>query len=55
MNRQCGAIPVVAGDNRSLEWSYCAVSSCRCIPNYGDDIHDNVHSRNFVEMEEGYP
>ena len=31
MNRQCGAIPVVAGDNRSLEWSYCAMSSCRCI------------------------
>jgi len=24
-------------------------------PNYGDYIHDNVHSRNFVEMEEGYP
>jgi CBS domain-containing protein len=24
-------------------------------PNYGDYIHDNVHSRDFVEMEEGYP
>jgi CBS domain-containing protein len=24
-------------------------------PNYGDYIHDNVHSRRFVEMEEGYP
>jgi CBS domain-containing protein len=23
-------------------------------PNYGDYIHDNVHSRNFVEMEDGY-
>jgi len=24
-------------------------------PNYGDYIHDSVHSRDFVEMEEGYP
>jgi CBS domain-containing protein len=24
-------------------------------PNYGDYIHDNVHSRDFIEMEEGYP
>jgi predicted transcriptional regulator len=23
-------------------------------PNYGEYIHDNVHSRDFVEMEEGY-
>ncbi len=23
-------------------------------PNYGDYIHDQVHSRDFVEMEEGY-
>ena len=24
-------------------------------PKYGDYVHDNVHSRDFVEMEEGYP
>ena len=24
-------------------------------PNYGDYIHDNVHSRDFGEMKEGYP
>jgi len=24
-------------------------------PNYGDYIHDNVRSRDFSEMEEGYP
>ena len=24
-------------------------------PYYGDYVHDNVHSRDFAEMEEGYP
>ena len=24
-------------------------------PNFGDYIHDNVHSRDFTEMEDGYP
>lgn len=23
-------------------------------PNYGDYVHDTVHSRNLIEMEEGY-
>jgi CBS domain-containing protein len=24
-------------------------------PNYGDYIHDSVHSRDFLEMEQNYP
>jgi CBS domain-containing protein len=52
--RRCGAIPVV-GDDQTLE----GVVTLRDIllplyPNYGDYIHDNVHSRDFVEMEKGY-
>ena len=56
MNRHCGAIPVVEGDPQRL----IGMVTLRDVllplyPNYGDYIHDNVHSRDFVEMEEGYP
>jgi len=54
LSRRCGAIPVVEDDN-----SLVGVVTIRDIllplyPNYGDYIHDNVHSRDFVEMEAGY-
>ena len=56
MNRHCGAIPVVEGDPQRL----IGMVTLRDVllplyPNYGDYMHDNVHSRDFVEMEEGYP
>ena len=54
MNRQCGAIPVVAGDNQLVGMVTLRDVLLPLYPNYGDYIHDNVHSRNFVEMEEGY-
>ncbi len=52
-SRHCGAIPVV-GEDRQLE----GMTSMRDVmlplyPNYGDYIHDSVHSRDFSEMEEG--
>jgi len=55
LSRQCGAIPVVEGEDRLV-----GIVSVRDImlplyPNYGDYIHDNVHSRDFIEMEQGYP
>jgi len=54
LSRHCGAIPVV-GDAYDLR----GIVSVRDVmlplyPNYGDYVHDNVHSRNFLEMEEGY-
>jgi len=54
MNRQCGAIPVVAGDNQLVGMVTLRDVLLPLYPNYGDYIHDNVHSRNFVEMEDGY-
>ena len=52
--RRCGAIPIVENDQ-----SLVGVITLRDVllplyPNYGDYIHDNVHSRNFIEMENGY-
>jgi CBS domain-containing protein len=55
MNRQCGAIPVVEGDNQLVGMVTLRDVLLPLYPNYGDYIHDNVHSRNFVEMEEAYP
>ena len=54
LSRHCGAVPVVE-DNHTL----IGLISVRDImlplyPNYGDYVHDNVHSRDFVGMEEGY-
>ncbi len=54
IGRHCGAIPVV-GDDGKLE----GMVSVRDVmlplyPNYGDYIHDAVHARDFVGMEEGY-
>ena len=55
MHRQCGAIPVVEGDNQLVGMVTLRDVLLQLYPNYGDYIHDNVHTRNFVEMEEGYP
>ena len=54
MNRQCGAIPVVEGDNQLVGVVTLRDVLLPLYPNYGDYIHDNVHSRNFVEMEDAY-
>ncbi|HEY7533594.1 MAG TPA: CBS domain-containing protein [Nitrospiraceae bacterium] len=55
MNRNCGAIPVVEGDARLIGMVTLRDVLLPLYPNYGDYIHDTVHSRDFVEMEEGYP
>lgn len=54
MNRNCGAIPIVEGDARLVGMVTLRDVLLPLYPNYGDYIHDNVHSRDFVEMEEGY-
>jgi CBS domain-containing protein len=54
MNRNCGAIPVIEGEARLVGMVTLRDVLLPLYPNYGDYIHDNVHSRDFVEMEEGY-
>jgi CBS domain-containing protein len=55
MNRNCGAIPVIEGDARLVGMVTLRDVLLPLYPNYGDYIHDNVHSRDFVEMEASYP
>ena len=55
LNRNCGAIPVVGEDNRLVGVVTVRDVMLPLYPNYGDYIDDNVHSRDFIEMEEGYP
>jgi len=55
MNRNCGAIPVVEVDGRLVGMVTLRDVLLPLYPNYGDYLHDNVHSRDFVEMESGYP
>lgn len=54
LTRQCGAVPVVEGDGRLIGIVTLRDVLLPLYPNYGDYIHDNVHSRDFIEMEEGY-
>lgn len=55
LSRHCGAIPVVEERNQLVGMVTLRDVMLPLYPNYGDYIHDNVHSRDFVEMEEGYP
>ncbi len=54
MNRHCGAIPVIEGEARLIGMVTLRDVLLPLYPNYGDYIHDNVHSRDFIEMEAGY-
>jgi CBS domain-containing protein len=55
LSRNCGAIPVVEDDNRLVGIVTVRDVMLPLYPNYGDYIHDNVRSRDFIEMEGGYP
>ena len=55
MHRHCGSLPVIEADNQLVGVVTLRDVLIQLYPNYGDYIHDNVHSRSFVEMEEGYP
>ena len=55
LNRRCGAIPVTDDEGHLLGVVTLRDVLLQLYPNYGDYIHDNVHSRDFVEMEDGYP
>ncbi len=52
--RRCGAVPVVENDQTLVGVVTLRDVLLPLYPNYGDYIHDNVNSRNFIEMEKGY-
>jgi len=55
LSRHCGAIPVVDEANQLIGLVALRDVMLPLYPNYGEYIHDNVHSRDFHEMEDGYP
>ncbi len=52
--RHCGAIPVVDDSGKLVGLVAVRDVMLPLYPNYGEYIHDSVHSRDFVSMEEGY-
>ena len=55
LSRDCGAIPVVGDQNDLVGMVTVRDIMLPLYPNYGDYIHDSVRSRDFGEMEAGYP
>ncbi|MBS0159789.1 MAG: CBS domain-containing protein [Nitrospira sp.] len=55
LGRHCGAIPIVNGNHELLGIVTLRDVMLPMYPNYGDYIHDAVHSRDFLEMEQSYP
>jgi len=53
--RHCGSIPVVGDDGDLVGIVTIRDAMLPMYPNFGDYVHDNVHARDFEEMEEGYP
>ncbi len=55
LSRHCGAIPVIDQQENLIGLVALRDVILPLFPNFGDYIHDNVHSRDFTEMEEAYP
>ena len=55
LSRHCGAVPIIEDDNNLIGLVALRDVMLPLFPQFGDYIHDNVHSRDFLEMEEGYP
>ena len=55
LSRHCGAIPVIDHQQNLIGLVALRDVMLPLFPNFGDYLHDNVHSRDFTEMEEGYP
>jgi CBS-domain-containing membrane protein len=53
LSRHCGAVPVIDQQQNLIGLVAIRDVMIPLFPNYGDYIHDNVHSRDFVEMEKG--
>ena len=55
ISRDCGVIPVVEDDGKLIGVIALRDVMLPMYPNLGDYIHDSVNSRDFVQMEDGYP
>ncbi|MEE8126871.1 MAG: CBS domain-containing protein [Nitrospirales bacterium] len=55
LSRHCGAVPVIDEQQNLIGLVALRDVMLPLFPNMGDYLHDNVHSRDFAEMEEAYP
>lgn len=55
LSRYCGAVPMVSANRELLGIVTLRDVMLPMYPNYGDYIHNAVHSRDFQEMEQNYP
>ncbi len=55
IQRHCGSVPVVDDGGALIGIVTLRDVLLPLYPNYGEYIHDNVHARDFEEMQEGYP
>jgi len=55
LSRHCGAIPVIDQQQNLIGLVALRDVLLPLFPNFGNYIHDNMHSRDFIEMEDGYP
>jgi len=55
LSRHCGAVPIIEDEQNLIGLVALRDVMLPLFPQLGDYVHDNVHSRDFLEMEEGYP
>ncbi len=52
--RRCGSIPVVDDEEKLVGIITIRDTMLPLYPNFGEYVHDSVHSRDFEEMEDNY-
>ena len=55
LSRHCGAVPIVDDEQNLIGLIAIRDVMLPLFPQFGDYVHDSVHSRDFLGMEEGYP
>jgi CBS domain-containing protein len=52
--RRCGALPVIDSNNALIGIVTIRDTMLPLYPNFGEYVHDTVHTRDFEEMEQNY-